>query len=44
MDELIKTVLKKAGLSTQTVMLLSTGIYMAVDDIKKKIEDEIKED
>lgn len=39
MDEFIKDFLEKAGLSKQTAMILGTGIYMAAQDIKKKIEE-----
>jgi len=44
MDDMIQKLLKNAGLSTSTVMLLTTGIHMAVEDIKKKIEEERKSD
>lgn len=40
MDEFIRDTLEKAGLSKQTAMILGTGIYMAVQDFKKKFVDE----
>lgn len=40
MDEFIKDFLEKAGLSKQTAMILGTGIYMAAQDLKKKLVDE----
>lgn len=43
MEEMLKKVLRDAGLSTSTIMLLSTGIHMAVEDIKNKAKEGKKE-